>query len=500
LQDATGLARNVLGRAYREVPVADRRPRLKREWLRRVVQLTSLVAFITLTAIAPWLAIDWLPNQLFSRIDPLVGLTAVIASRGWIAYASLGLISAGVAVAFGRVWCGWVCPVGTSLDLVPARGGREGADVAPWWRIGKYGTLAIVVGAALFGSLAPMILDPVTMGMRPVQEIIMPALGSDAVGQSAGTFISREAITGVMYLSLAPLAIVLGLSGVTRRFWCRSLCPLGGLQSILSAPAFIRRRVDTGACTSCGRCAEGCAMSAIDAEEGFASSSSECTVCMHCRDNCPAGAIYFGPRTLGPSHLSYVPERREAFALMGLTGASLTTMLVLPLAARAQQILRPPATDEARLAELCVRCGACYTACPTGALHPSTSLTSASGLWTPMLYERPGHCTLDCNLCAKVCPTDAIHTPTRSEALAWGLGGIARVDRGRCVGWLKGSYCMECQAVCPILGAITTTQETAIWHGIERTTSVPHVDPELCVACGLCTAACITAPPSIMVG
>ncbi len=200
-----------------------------------------------------------------------------------------------------------------------------------------------------------------------------------------------------------------------------------------------------------------------------------------------------------PATAPYDPDRREGFALLGVTGASVAAVLALPKIAGDQEILRPPSTDEQRLTELCVRCGACYSACPTGALRPSTAAFTESGLWTPMLDVRPEHCTMDCNLCAKVCPTDALHTPTPKEARELGLGSAAVVDKERCVGYRKGEQCMNCQATCPILGAITSTRRTVNWHGVPRTASVPHVNPDLCVACGECSGVCPVMPPAIEV-
>jgi len=474
---------------------SDRSSRM--QWLRRATQYASLVAFVLLVVVAPWM--DWglLPSQLFSRLDPLVGLTAVLASRTLMAYAALGLLTVGLTLAFGRAWCGWLCPLGTMLDVVPARSRAGSRRLAGWLRHGKYVTFVVVVGAAAMGTLALMVLDPITIVMRPLQELAMPLVGSDAVGISVGGYLSRDAIGLVAYLSLVPLAIVLLLNAVARRFWCRSLCPLGGMLSLLSTAALVRRHVDQGACTKCGTCARECPTSAIMPKKGFASAPTECTTCQRCVDVCPESAISFGVvRDLKPVH---GPDRREALVTLGATGASLAAVLVAPKAASASEILRPPSTDEARLAERCVRCGACYAACPTGALRPSTSLMSESGLWTPMLDERPPHCTWNCNLCAAVCPTDALHTPTAEEAEALGLDAVAWVDRQRCVAWARGKDCFKCSTVCPIAGALTSVKTRAATPFGIREAKAPVVVPDLCIACGLCSTVCPASPPAIHV-
>lgn len=478
------------------------RPQLhiRREWFRRVFQVIVLVTFVVFTVFAPSWGLGWVPTQVLSRLDPLVGLTILIASRALVAYAAAALITVAVTLVFGRAWCGWVCPIGTVIDLVPGRMPTRKAPLPAWWRFGKFVTLAIVLAAAIFGTLWPMFLDPITIATRPLQELAMPAVGIDAVGQSVGAFLSRDAIGLLAMLSLVPLVVAVGLNAVAKRFWCESVCPLGGLLGAISLGPGVRRRVDHDACISCAKCATACPTRAIDRARDFESSAAECVTCLRCLDVCPTDAVKFSPFASDAETPAVGLDRREALGLLGTTGASLAFTLALPHAHTGEEILRPPGTTEARLAQQCVRCGACYSACPTGSLLPSTSLTSTAGLWTPMLEApRPAHCSLNCNLCAQVCPTDALHIPTPIEAERLGLGAVAHVDRNWCIAWAKGKDCMACQSACPISGAIySTTEYNPGWRSVGEA-RVPHVNTDLCVACGQCTLVCPARQPAIVV-
>lgn len=464
--------------------------------LRRFVQVLFLAAFVGLTVGGLQHGSDWLPSSLFSRLDPLVGLSAIIASRALIAFWAVALFTIALTVVFGRAWCGWICPLGTLLEnaTLPTKLHRASS---PRWHIGRYVALALVLGAALIGHLGPMILDPITIATRPLQELARPFVGSDAVGQSVGADLGRGAVPAVAFLSLLPLLAVLALNLVERRFWCRNLCPLGGLLAIVSMVPGVRRHVQPEVCTSCARCAKACPTGAIDREAGFASSPADCITCLDCADVCPSGATTFGSAAPRPLEPGYQPSRRDAVIAMGATGFGLAAA-VLPIARTNTEILRPPSTSEARLAELCVRCGACYGACPTGSLRPSVSFTSEAGPWTPMLDERPAHCTLRCNRCARPCPTDALHTPAPLEALAMGLDIKAEVDRNRCRAWARNHQCMRCQGVCPIAGAIVGQERPSGLLGIGgMQVEVPVVNPDLCVGCNQCEAVCVMAPAAI---
>lgn len=467
--------------------------------VRRIVQVTILVTFVGLTLAALSWGADWMPGTIFSRLDPLVGLSSMIASRTFIAFWAAAFITVVVSVLFGRVWCGWICPVGTLVDVLPSRHRKGTKRLSRGWQLGKYVVLTAVLAAAVLGSLGPMILDPITILTRPLQEIVRPMIGADAVSHNAGAAIGRLAVREVAFLSLLPLVFALALNAVDSRFWCRSVCPLGGLLALVSLSPGIRRQVNSEQCTSCGQCSAVCPTNAINPEDGWTSNVTDCVACMSCVDACPTSASRF-PLKPSPDFMPpHMPERRDALVAMGATGAALAVAM-LPKVAKQGTILRPPATTEERLAELCVRCGACYATCPTGILRPSISFTSVAGPWTPMLGERPGYCTRACNKCATLCPTDAIHTPDEVEKTAWGVGRVAEVHTGMCLAWARGQKCMKCQEACPINGALTgIPRPDTITQRAHGTVLVPVVDSSLCIGCNECSTKCPMHPPAIRV-
>ena len=77
----------------------------------------------------------------------------------------------------------------------------------------------------------------------------------------------RSAIVyGGIFISLILLNLF------AERFWCRYLCPLGGLLGLVSKFAFFRREVGED-CKGCALCEQACPTGTIDPQRAFASDS-----------------------------------------------------------------------------------------------------------------------------------------------------------------------------------------------------------------------------------
>jgi polyferredoxin len=59
------------------------------------------------------------------KMDPLVMLSQILASRTFLAGSLLAIITVIITLLLGRVWCGWFCPVGTLLDWMPLRSWKK---------------------------------------------------------------------------------------------------------------------------------------------------------------------------------------------------------------------------------------------------------------------------------------------------------------------------------------------------------------------------------------
>ena len=497
-----------------------KRGKRSKKWhrLRLTVQVLILLFFLYLLLGTTQQLSTILPPDFFFHLDPLAGISAILASRTWIAPMALGIITLALTVAFGRVWCSWVCPMGSILDWVPSHRVRKDKlaklDIPSYWRQVKYFLLFVILVAALFGSLTLIFLDPITLLFRSIASAVLPGLsliieGAETLfygiaplrpavewfdGLVRGWLVTGQDFFWPNILILFVFVVVLVLNAIRSRFWCRYLCPLGGLLALVSRLARVRHKVDEAKCVSCKCCAVFCHTGAIDPEKKFAASAAECTTCMECVGICPTKAISFsGQSGLAPSQ-RYDPSRRQFLASLGLAvvGAALLRFIPVFGGKKSQAVIRPPGTSEEQLLNQCIRCGECVKVCPTGSIQPISSTEGWENLWTPALMMRKGYCDYSCNSCGQVCPTDAIPKLALEQKRRTVLGR-AVIDQNICIPWAEGLECGVCEEVCPIPGKAITLKGGGGGKGQRAATRRPEVVESSCIGCGICETQCPVA-------
>jgi MauM/NapG family ferredoxin protein len=485
----------------------------KWHWLRLGVQIVALVLFLYLLLLTQQGAAAPGKFDAFFHLDPLVGIASAIASRSWIAPMALGIIVLILAVATGRAWCSWICPMGTLLEWTPSRRpARKKLDIHPNWRQVKYFVLFTVLIGALLGSLTVMILDPITLLFRTVTSVVMPAVRivitateswlyqfgalQPAVDWFDNMVRGMFLVESHFYLPSIVIAVVfiavLCLNAVRSRFWCRYLCPLGALLGLVSKVARVRYRVEGDKCISCKRCALTCPTGAIDPEDNFAANPAECITCLECVDVCPTQAISFRSQRGLPGHKRYDPSRRQFLVSLGAAAVVAGLLRFVPFVQKKDPLLvRPPGTSEDSLLDSCIRCGECMKVCPTGGLQPAFTSAGIEGLWTPVLVARLGYCDYSCNSCGQVCPTQAIQNLPLEQKQKVALGE-AVIDKQRCIPWSQGIECVVCEEVCPVpRKAIELSNENVLNESGEMVSVLaPAVNEHRCIGCGLCENQC----------
>lgn len=490
---------------------------------RQVTQILCLLLFLYLLIATVRRGSAILPGDLFLRFDPLAALAAQLAGRDVLTRLLPAVLTFVLAFLVGRAWCGWICPMGTTLDYVTPNHKRRQADEPPQQlRAIKYVLLLIIIFAALFGNLTLMILDPITIIGRSIITAILPALNLAVTSVETALYpigplqgplnLIETALRGNILASAQPFfqmnllfaavfLAILALNWVAPRFWCRYLCPLGALLALPSRVAFWRPR-SAGNCTRCGVCARECPTGAIMSKRGFEVDARECVMCMDCQVGCPEQSILFGGASLAEPQRVYDPSRRQALLALGTSVAGVALLRSEPAARRdSPWLLRPPGARETAFLSRCIRCGACVKVCPTGVLQPGTAGLGLEGTWAPTLAPRLGYCDYSCNACGQVCPTGAIPLLTLEQKRQRVIG-VAYIDKNRCLPWADNHNCIVCEEMCPVSPkAIVLDDEQAVdSQGQPITVRRPRVLRERCIGCGICEYQCpLNGPAAIRV-
>lgn len=475
--------------------------------LRRAVQYIALLAFLALFVASRrggW-ATEWVNAPM--RLDPLEMLANLLASRALLAGSTLALVIVGLTLVFGRAWCGWLCPLGTTLDIfTPRRKIQSGFKEPVHLRSIKYMLLLVTLIAALLTNLTLLVFDPLTIFLRTLTVAIWPTL--DRILSAVEMVVynvpfMQEPINSfdklvrpnllpespVFYREAALFAAffvgLIALNWLAPRFWCRYLCPLGGMLGLLSKVSLVRREVVASACDGCDACARLCPTGAIAFNQHGASDPAECTMCLECLRACPRGGETFKPVLKLAKHQPYDPGRRQVLASIGIAAVGVG-LLRSETAARRDDahLVRPPGALENDLPAKCIRCGECMRACPTGALQPALFEAGLEGLWTPVLLPRIGYCDYSCNACGQVCPVAAI-PPLALDDKRLKVIGKAYIDTNRCIAWADHRDCIVCEEMCPLPEKAITLVEHS-----DSPARLPVVNRERCIGCGICEYKC----------
>jgi ferredoxin-type protein NapF len=468
--------------------------------MRRYIQIISFLCFLILFFLAAYPLQHAIPVDFFLRLDPLVALTVFLASQTVIVgmlWSVLLVISALIA---GRIFCGYICPLGSIIDFSDAFFGEKrpypASTTLPKL---KFYLLIFVLVSALFGLITLHLFDPLVIITRVLTFIFYPAVlifvnflldlfrpiaeYLDWFSLARLSFIQPSYYMNV--ITLVFFAGILALGWFQARFWCRNICPLGALLGLIGRFGLIKRAVSE-ACIDCGKCQRICPTSAIP-ENPRETLSLECIQCHTCQQICPVQAIDFGMSARGRT-----PKQRPVYTsglsrrgFLAATGAGVASSFLLGVHPSHRllhgSLIRPPGSvPESLFLDRCIRCGECMKACTTNTLQPSFLEAGLEGIWTPRLDTRYAPCEQRCNVCGQVCPTDAIRALDLEERKHAKIG-TAALYRDRCLVWEQDKLCLICDEQCPY-DAI----EFRIVEGHRR----PFVLEDRCNGCGVCENKC----------
>lgn len=195
-------------------------------------------------------------------------------------YYVLGLLIFFGAI-FGRVICGFLCPFGLVQDILnkisfPKKIKEWKGDKA--FRYLKYIVLLVfVIALPICYKLTPFFCKYICPD-GTISGILL-ALSDHSLFQVFG---------GIFAWKVSILIVILVLSIIIFRPFCKYLCPLGAFYGLFNKISLISMKCDKEKCVDCRLCYKVCDMCVYPAENP---NSAECIRCGKCMEACPQKAL-----------------------------------------------------------------------------------------------------------------------------------------------------------------------------------------------------------------
>lgn len=186
-----------------------------------------------------------------------------------------------ITLTVGRVYCSTVCPLGTVQDVGAHLGrrlskgaGRRYSYTDPMNAL-RF-PIPVMVGAALIMGLTSVVeaTDPYSIYRKALLALCRPT----------------AIAAGSVALSAAVLLLISLVAWNRGRLLCNTVCPAGGLLSLLARQPIYRVDINTDKCIHCGKCEDVCKSGCINLRDCVVD-CSRCVMCMDCTAVCPNSAI-----------------------------------------------------------------------------------------------------------------------------------------------------------------------------------------------------------------
>ena len=231
-------------------------------------------------------------STAFAGVKSIFQAIAAHQTISWNSFLDVTAVLLVVTCLFGRHFCGYACAFGSLGDAlyeltvfirqkVFHKKGRHGYSekaIRILQKV-KYIWLLVLLVSILTGWYSKL------QGMSPWDVFSMLHAGNVKLGGY---------IVGLVLLVL----ILVGMA-FQERFFCRVLCPMGAVFSMLPVlPLFTLRRDRSECIRGCRACTMKCPSDIELAPDTAPELSGDCFQCQKCIDTCPKGNIHTGIRSL----------------------------------------------------------------------------------------------------------------------------------------------------------------------------------------------------------
>ena len=219
---------------------------------------------------------------------PIGSLQAVISSKNFqFSFYVIGFLMV-IGSLMGRFVCGWLCPFGLVQDLLHKLPFVKKIRNVPFDKQLRY--LKYIIFAVFVIAMPLLLTGSAGYGSPWFCKLICPSGtllgGIPLVSSNPGL---QRTIGFLFGWKISILVLIVILSTMIYRPFCKYLCPLGAVYGIFNRFSLYRFEVDQEKCTGCGLCHRKCDMNIRVFENP---NSAECIRCGKCIQTCPQNAIH----------------------------------------------------------------------------------------------------------------------------------------------------------------------------------------------------------------
>ena len=188
-----------------------------------------------------------------------------------------------IALLLGRIICGWLCPFGLLEDLL--------------YKIPFFKKIRDFKGDKLLRYLKYIILLVMVVILPSMVKLtpffckyICPSGTISGILLMASNSELFKVVGSIFTWKVIVLSLVVIMSLMIYRPFCKYLCPLGALYGPFNKISLIRLKCDKDKCNNCGACSNVCDMRVNPAVNP---DSAECIRCGKCINVCPKNALKY---------------------------------------------------------------------------------------------------------------------------------------------------------------------------------------------------------------
>lgn len=198
----------------------------------------------------------------------------------------------------GRLWCGWVCPLGAFGDFIDVlrrrlrirhtkipEATKQGLRISSYMLFSATAGISFIIGLRQFAWLQKHLYLPFCE-ICPAR-LICPVAAGSSPGFAGGFTTSAHCVFTVLMYGMLSFFVVGFMTA--RRIWCH-FCPIGLSNSWFNRGGMLELRKEGTRCNRCGVCVDNCPMGCMhtrDEKTKKVLNHHECIYCLRCIELCP---------------------------------------------------------------------------------------------------------------------------------------------------------------------------------------------------------------------